>query len=181
MSQATIQADSRGLEFPLKVRWNQGISFGSISATARQHSESADKTIATYRKDVSMFTASADVAETVKISPELLRRFLLRISSGDFSERLISSELAGRALATWGSILADTGGRMPTPSATPGEEGDLTFSWSTLGHYMELEFFDGRPTEFFYKNKGNGELVDLEYDESQPIPDIIIQKINLFV
>jgi len=112
-----------------------------------------------------------------------LREFLREISQGDEQSRLINPRVASFAeLAI--SRLSEAGGPMfgvSVPTASPGPDGQLMLAWRRGDHYLELEIFEEGPWEFFYNDESTDEMFVCEFEQDEPVPAKVAERLRHFV
>ncbi len=93
----------------------------------------------------------------------------------------LSSETASLAWRTWNQLRKATSYALPVPDACPGPDNQLLYTWDNTEHHFEVEIFPEGTGEFFYRNRVSGQLWEAEYTVGQPVPQEIIDKLELFL
>lgn len=88
----------------------------------------------------------------VELSPAA--RHLVWLSDMAAADCLSRNAAAAGALVFWAAEAAG----LPVPAAAVGPDGGLAYSWDAGPHHLEAEINDGRPTEWFYRNRDTGEF-----------------------
>ena len=92
----------------------------------------------------------------------------------------LTQGMADQSWALWKQLHSAMDGELEVPSAMPGPNNELMYTWRHGDHYGELEIFPDDRAEFFYKNRLTGELWDADYTVGNPVPDLVLGKLRLF-
>ena len=93
----------------------------------------------------------------------------------------LTQDMAELAWNVWNELHAVMDHVLRVPSACPGPDNQLMYTWRSGDHYLELEIFLAGPAEFFYKNRRTGELWEYDYTVGDPVPQAVKDKLHLFL
>ena len=92
----------------------------------------------------------------------------------------LTPPMAARTWNLWEMLYNVMNKRLRVPSACPGNDHDMMFTWRNGEHYLELEILPNAPAEFFYKNRRTGELWEHDYVFDTSLPQDVKDKLALF-
>jgi hypothetical protein len=93
----------------------------------------------------------------------------------------ITLKTAESAWNAWIIVWEATGFALPIPAACTGPDGQILYSWDNDQHHFELEIIPEQPAEFFYKNRGTGELWGEDYNIGDSLSNEACQRLKLFI
>ncbi len=108
-------------------------------------------------------------------SQRLYNYFQAIVQSG-----ILSQDMADISLEVWKKLRYAVRGCLEVPSAMPGPDNQLMYTWRHGDHYFELEIVPGGTAEFFYKNRLTGELWEFDYTVVDSVPQAVQDKLSLF-
>ena len=76
------------------------------------------------------------------------------------NEKLVSDSLAGAAQRWWQQADSRFDGQLPVPSAAPGPDGQLLYSWDKDENHIEVEFLSCEPATLFHMNRITGDAAE---------------------
>lgn len=94
---------------------------------------------------------------------------------------LIDDEVLVKAFKSWYQIGHLSNWIMPVPLGCTGPDGSLMYCWNKDEHHLELEFFPGKSSEWFYRNRATEQLMDFtDFEIGNPVPPKLLETMKLF-
>jgi hypothetical protein len=72
------------------------------------------------------------------------------------NEKIVSSPLASTAWRWWQNAEGQFVGQLPVPSAAPGPDGQILYTWDKGENHLEVEFCGAEPATLFHMNRITG-------------------------
>lgn len=92
----------------------------------------------------------------------------------------INRQTAFFAWKAWQDLSSLMSNNLTVPNTGAGPDGEILFSWNYEDDHFELEIFPSGRGEFFYLNHRTNEFQENEYIISDPLPEDIQNKLDLF-
>lgn len=100
-------------------------------------------------KDVALGSFSKRNIPTLTAKAKHLKSYLNLL----VHENLVSKNIADSAWELWQGLDDHFLGELPVPTASPGPDGQILYTWDQGEHHLEIEFVVNEPATMFYMNR----------------------------